>query len=108
MSAKYSAVIIEYFFRFRMISVGSLFIFHFQVKIDACTGCTLCFSVCPIIDCIKMIERDDLYMPKRGVDLSEDWAPRRPDLQVRDQVRATNNSLASTDGHLTKLSDNDW
>ena len=27
------------------------------VKADACTGCTLCFSVCPIIDCIKMVDR---------------------------------------------------
>ena len=27
----------------------------FSVKEDACTGCTLCYSVCPIIECIKVI-----------------------------------------------------
>ena len=26
----------------------------FRVKEDACTGCTLCYSVCPIIECIKV------------------------------------------------------
>jgi dihydropyrimidine dehydrogenase (NADP+) len=34
-----------------------------------CTGCTLCLSVCPIIDCIKMVERKIPYVPKRGVPL---------------------------------------
>ena len=32
-----------------------------------CTGCTLCVSVCPIIDCIKMVDRLDPYLPIRGV-----------------------------------------
>jgi len=53
------------------------------VKEDACTGCTLCYSVCPIIECIKMVPRKDLYQPKRGVDLPKDWAPRLPELQLR-------------------------
>ena len=34
-----------------------------------CTGCTLCVSVCPIIDCIKMVERTTPYKPKRGTEL---------------------------------------
>ena len=38
-----------------------------KVMEDKCTGCTLCFSVCPIIDCIQMVERKDPYIPKRGL-----------------------------------------
>lgn len=38
-----------------------------HVNSDTCTGCTLCFSVCPIIDCISMVPRKDQYVPKRGV-----------------------------------------
>jgi dihydropyrimidine dehydrogenase (NADP+) len=34
-----------------------------------CTGCTLCLSVCPIIDCIKMVPREDTYTPYRGVQI---------------------------------------
>ena len=37
------------------------------VREDDCTGCTLCFSVCPIIDCIQMVPRKDQYVPKRGI-----------------------------------------
>lgn len=33
-----------------------------------CTGCAICLSVCPIIDCIKMVDRDGPYLPYRGVD----------------------------------------
>ena len=33
-----------------------------------CTGCTLCVSVCPIVDCIKMVDRQIPYVPKRGID----------------------------------------
>ncbi|KAM6948993.1 dihydropyrimidine dehydrogenase [NADP(+)] [Aplochiton taeniatus] len=40
---------------------------HLPVVNDSCTGCTLCFSVCPIIDCIKMVTRTTPYVPKRGV-----------------------------------------
>ena len=31
-----------------------------------CTGCTLCVSVCPVIDCITMVPRDGPYVPDRG------------------------------------------
>jgi dihydropyrimidine dehydrogenase (NADP+) len=34
---------------------------------ETCTGCTLCFSVCPIIDCIAMVPRKDIYKPRRGL-----------------------------------------
>jgi len=53
------------------------------VKEDSCTGCTLCYSVCPIIECIQMVPREGLYIPKRGVDLGEGWTPRLPDIQLR-------------------------
>uniref|UniRef100_A0A8W8J0L6 4Fe-4S ferredoxin-type domain-containing protein n=1 Tax=Magallana gigas TaxID=29159 RepID=A0A8W8J0L6_MAGGI len=32
-------------------------------------GCTLCLSVCPIIDCISMVPRTTPYIPKRGIPL---------------------------------------
>ncbi|XP_033737186.1 dihydropyrimidine dehydrogenase [NADP(+)]-like isoform X1 [Pecten maximus] len=35
-----------------------------------CTGCTLCLSVCPIIDCITMVKRTEPYIPKRGIPLT--------------------------------------
>lgn len=34
-----------------------------------CTGCTLCVSVCPIIDCIRMVEKTSPYHPRRGIPL---------------------------------------
>ncbi|XP_063062842.1 dihydropyrimidine dehydrogenase a, tandem duplicate 1 [Engraulis encrasicolus] len=40
---------------------------HLPVVADSCTGCTLCLSVCPIIDCIKMVTRTTPYVPKRGL-----------------------------------------
>uniref|UniRef100_A0A8C4DAF7 Dihydropyrimidine dehydrogenase [NADP(+)] n=1 Tax=Dicentrarchus labrax TaxID=13489 RepID=A0A8C4DAF7_DICLA len=43
---------------------------HFPIVNDSCTGCTLCLSVCPIIDCIKMVTRTTSYEPKRGVPIS--------------------------------------
>lgn len=39
------------------------------VNASKCTGCTLCVSVCPIIDCIKMVERLDAYAPSRMNDV---------------------------------------
>lgn len=43
---------------------------HLPFVNDSCTGCTLCLSVCPIIDCIKMVTRTTPYEPKRGVPIS--------------------------------------
>jgi len=33
---------------------------------DDCTGCTLCLSVCPIIDCISMVPKTIPHIIKRG------------------------------------------
>jgi len=54
-----------------------------KVNEGSCTGCTLCYSVCPVIECIQMVPREGLYIPKRGIDLGADWKPRLPDLQLR-------------------------
>ncbi len=67
------------------------------VKNENCTGCTLCYSVCPIIECIKMVPRTDVYEPKRGIALGDDWKPRL-DVQLR---RVTGDTGAAQDGHLT-------
>ena len=44
-----------------------------------------------------MIPRDDVYDPKRGVPLGDDWKPRLPELQKR----KGSNIGACQDGHLT-------
>lgn len=36
-----------------------------RVNESDCTGCDLCVSVCPIINCITMVERKQPYEPKR-------------------------------------------
>lgn len=40
---------------------------HIATVTDDCVGCTLCSSVCPIIDCIQMVPRTTDYVPYRGV-----------------------------------------
>ncbi|KAL7832256.1 hypothetical protein AOLI_G00298040 [Acnodon oligacanthus] len=40
---------------------------HLPVITDSCTGCSLSLSVCPIIDCIRMVTRATPYVPKRGL-----------------------------------------
>ncbi|KAM7532811.1 hypothetical protein Aperf_G00000129029 [Anoplocephala perfoliata] len=37
------------------------------VRETDCTGCTLCFSVCPVPDAIRMVDRTTPYVPKRGI-----------------------------------------
>ncbi|PSN52992.1 Dihydropyrimidine dehydrogenase [NADP(+)] [Blattella germanica] len=40
---------------------------HIPTVTDDCTGCTLCVSVCPIIDCINMVPRTIPHVINRGV-----------------------------------------
>lgn len=40
---------------------------HIPHVTEDCTGCTLCASVCPIIDCIRMVPRTTTYEIKRGL-----------------------------------------
>jgi dihydropyrimidine dehydrogenase (NADP+) len=41
---------------------------HIPTITDDCTGCTLCVSVCPVIDCITMVPRTTPYKPIRGIE----------------------------------------
>lgn len=40
---------------------------HIPHVTDDCTGCNLCLSVCPIVDCITMVEKTIPHKIKRGV-----------------------------------------
>lgn len=40
---------------------------HIAHVTEDCTGCTLCYSVCPIPECIQMVPRTTPYKPKRGI-----------------------------------------
>uniref|UniRef100_A0A7E4UTH7 Dihydropyrimidine dehydrogenase [NADP(+)] n=1 Tax=Panagrellus redivivus TaxID=6233 RepID=A0A7E4UTH7_PANRE len=40
---------------------------HLPNVTDNCTGCTLCYSVCPIPECIQMVNRTTPHAPKRGI-----------------------------------------
>ncbi|XP_066297825.1 dihydropyrimidine dehydrogenase [NADP(+)]-like [Branchiostoma lanceolatum] len=60
---------------------------HLPHVTDDCTGCTLCVSVCPIIDCIQMVPRSIPYIPKRGIPLAtEPQGSSRP-VPTHDGVR---------------------
>lgn len=43
---------------------------HLPKVNDDCTGCTLCVSVCPIIDCITMVPKTIPHVIKRGYPLN--------------------------------------
>ncbi|XP_054281346.1 dihydropyrimidine dehydrogenase [NADP(+)] [Macrosteles quadrilineatus] len=43
---------------------------HIPHVTQDCTGCNLCVSVCPIIDCISMVPKQIPHVIKRGVPLS--------------------------------------
>ncbi len=40
---------------------------HLPLVTEECTGCTLCYSVCPIPECISMVPRTTPYTPDRGI-----------------------------------------
>lgn len=46
---------------------------HLPYVTDDCTGCTLCASVCPIINCITMVPRMTPKEPQRGIPLETPW-----------------------------------
>ncbi|RZC43058.1 Fer4 21 domain containing protein [Asbolus verrucosus] len=39
---------------------------HIPSVTDDCTGCTMCLSVCPIVDCIAMVPKTIPHVIKRG------------------------------------------
>lgn len=40
---------------------------HIPRVTDDCTGCALCYSVCPIPNCVKLVPKLNSHQPKRGV-----------------------------------------
>ena len=44
---------------------------HLPHVTDDCTGCNLCLSVCPIIDCIRMEEKSIEHVVRRGIPLGQ-------------------------------------
>ncbi|XP_064387125.1 dihydropyrimidine dehydrogenase [NADP(+)]-like [Halichondria panicea] len=46
---------------------------HLPTVTSDCTGCTLCLSVCPIIDCITMVTKEETYNPRRGIPLGQSY-----------------------------------
>ena len=41
---------------------------HIPTVTDDCTGCTLCVSVCPVIDCIDMVVKTTPHKVNRGIE----------------------------------------
>lgn len=39
---------------------------HLPQVTQDCTGCGLCVSVCPVIDCITMVNKSDVHVVDRG------------------------------------------
>lgn len=47
---------------------------HFEVIDAECVGCNLCASVCPVEDCISMVERTEGIDPRTDKPISSDYA----------------------------------
>ncbi|SOE15579.1 dihydropyrimidine dehydrogenase (NAD+) subunit PreA [Hoeflea halophila] len=47
---------------------------HFEVMDDECVGCNLCVNVCPVDDCITMVEMTEGTDPRTGKPIDHDYA----------------------------------
>lgn len=47
---------------------------HFEVKDEDCVGCNLCACVCPVEDCITMVEMTEGVDPRTGQEINPDYA----------------------------------
>lgn len=47
---------------------------YFEVKDEECVGCNLCASVCPVEDCIDMVQMTEGTDPRTGQKISTDYA----------------------------------
>ncbi|HET8897670.1 MAG TPA: NAD-dependent dihydropyrimidine dehydrogenase subunit PreA [Rhodanobacteraceae bacterium] len=60
---------------------------HFEVKDDECVGCNLCVEVCPVENCLTMVQLEQGSDPRTGRAISHEHA---------DWTTHPNNVLAST------------
>lgn len=47
---------------------------HFEVMDDECVGCNLCVNVCPVENCITMVEMTEGTDPRTGKPIDHDYA----------------------------------
>ena len=47
---------------------------HFEVMDDECVGCNLCVNVCPVDDCITMVQMTGGSDPRTGRPIDNDYA----------------------------------
>jgi dihydropyrimidine dehydrogenase (NAD+) subunit PreA len=47
---------------------------HFEVMDDECVGCNLCVNVCPVDDCITMVQMTEGSDPRTGRPIDNDYA----------------------------------
>ena len=47
---------------------------HFEVMDDECVGCNLCVNVCPVNDCITMVQMTEGSDPRTGKPIDPDYA----------------------------------
>ncbi|MCC0036754.1 MAG: NAD-dependent dihydropyrimidine dehydrogenase subunit PreA [Hoeflea sp.] len=47
---------------------------HFEVMDDECVGCNLCVNVCPVDDCITMVQMTEGADPRTGRAIDNDYA----------------------------------
>jgi dihydropyrimidine dehydrogenase (NAD+) subunit PreA len=47
---------------------------HFEVMDDECVGCNLCVNVCPVDDCITMVQMTEGSDPRTGQSINNDYA----------------------------------
>jgi dihydropyrimidine dehydrogenase (NAD+) subunit PreA len=47
---------------------------HFEVMDDECVGCNLCVNVCPVDDCITMVQMTEGSDPRTGRQIDNDYA----------------------------------
>ena len=49
------SVVFVFVYVFVFVFVFVIIIIISKVNEDSCTGCTLCYSVCPVIECIQVL-----------------------------------------------------
>ena len=47
---------------------------HYEVKDEDCVGCNLCVSVCPVENCISMVQLESGTDPRTGLEIDPEYA----------------------------------